>query len=60
MVHNKIKFSYDRHSKTGKLTVDNASVRIDLNKKQKGSFYSGQIELNGKKINAGGYGLELI
>jgi len=60
MVHKKIKFSYDRHLKQGSLTINNESVRINLNKKQKSSFYSGAFVLDGKKINAGGYGLELI
>lgn len=60
MVHNKTKFSYNRHLKKGRLTADNVTVEINLNKKVKGSFFSGIYNLDGKEINAGGYGLELI
>ena len=35
-------------------------VEINLDKKTKGSFAAGTYILDGKKIEAGGYGLELI
>ena len=60
MVHKKIQFSYDRHLKRGRLTVEGAAVEINLNKKEKSSFCSGIYMLDGKEIKAGGYGLELI